>query len=93
MGDEYSYACDKLRTFLFERVYNDSEPKKEEYKAIQMLKMLYEYFIMDISRLPEGYATLDTTDSQKVCDYIANMTDSYSIFIFNKIFVPKGWQY
>lgn len=93
MNDEYSYACDKLRTFLFERVYNDSEPKREEHKAIQMLKMLYEYFIEETSRLPEGYATLNTTDSQKVCDYIASMTDSYSIFMFNKIFVPKGWQY
>lgn len=93
MDDEFSYACNKLRTFLFERVYNDSEPKKEEHKAIQMLKMLYEYFIEDISRLPEGYVALETSDSQKVCDYIASMTDSYSIFVFNKIFVPKGWQY
>ncbi|HEY8389388.1 MAG TPA: deoxyguanosinetriphosphate triphosphohydrolase [Clostridia bacterium] len=93
MNDEFTYACDKLREFLFERVYNDSEPKKEEHKVVMMIKMLYEYFIENINKLPKGYANLNATDAQKVCDYIASMTDGYSIFVFNNIFVPKGWQY
>ncbi len=93
MDEQFDSACSKLRAFLFERVYNDSEPKKEEHKAVEMLKILYQYFLSDINRLPQGYRALNAADCQKVCDYIASMTDSYSIFIFNNIFVPKGWQY
>lgn len=93
MDKELSQASGKLLEFLFERVYNNSKPKEEEHKAIKMLKMLYDYFIEDISRLPRGYAELDATDSQKVCDYLSGMTDGYAIYTFNKIFVPKGWEY
>lgn len=93
MDAEFTQASDKLRKFLFERVYNGSKPKEEEHKAIKMLKMLYDYFIEDISRLPQGYIELEASDSQKVCDYLAGMTDGYAIHTFNKIFVPKGWEY
>jgi len=93
MDDEFTQASERLRDFLFKRVYDGSKPKEEEHKAVRMLKMLFEYFLEDIDRLPKGYAQLEADDSQKVCDYIASMTDRYSIHVFNSIFVPKGWEY
>ena len=30
---------------------------------------------------------------QVVCDYISSMTDRYAVYIFNKIFVPRGWSF
>ena len=26
-----------------------------------------------------------------VCDYVAEMTDSYAINTFEEVFIPKGW--
>lgn len=93
MNDDFQYATDKLREFMFECIYNDSEPKREEQKAIDMIKILFEYFVKDISRLPSDYANFEASDMQKVCDYLASMTDRYAVYIFDNIFVPKSWTY
>lgn len=93
MSDEFKQASEELYNFLYKNVYQNSKPKEEESKAITMLKMLFNYYMKNIDQLPKGYAELDASNQQKVCDYLAGMTDSYAIYTFNKIFVPKGWEY
>lgn len=93
MSADFESATAGLRDYMFRTVYRNSEPKKEEAKAIEMLKYLYKYYIADLSRLPEGYRNLDASDGQKVCDYIATMTDRYAVHTFSNIYVPKGWAF
>lgn len=95
LGDEVSSACEKLRAFMFERVYQTRFARGEEEKAERMISALYEYFIKNPDKLPENYIsfTQNYPIQQVVCDYISSMTDRYAVYTFNKIFVPRGWTF
>ena len=45
MSSEVSEATEKLRSFMFERVYMDDTAKKEEKKAGFILERLFQYFM------------------------------------------------
>ena len=94
MRPEYEKAMDRLRSFMFERVYRNPVAKGEESKARDILKRLYEYYIADPDRLPTDFRPqLDFDGMERVvCDYIAGMTDKYAIYKFEEIFIPNAWQ-
>ncbi len=59
-----------------------------------MLRSLYEYFVEHPDELPGDYFVLMTQGEpleRVVCDYIACMTDRYSISVYKKLFIPKSW--
>ncbi len=95
MGEEVRQASDKLRAFMFERVYRTKYAMGEEEKAERMLSAMYDYFIKYPEKLPETYLKLMNTypREQVVCDYISSMTDRYAVKVFNSIFVPRGWTF
>ncbi len=88
-------ASEKLRAFMFKRVYYSSTAKSEEEKAERMLTEMYSYFIENCKEMPQTYISLldKFPREQVVCDYISSMTDRYAVFKFNSIFVPKGWTF
>ncbi|MBD3229850.1 MAG: HD domain-containing protein [Candidatus Lokiarchaeota archaeon] len=97
-------ALKKLKTFNYEKIYENQEIKKEsEYRIIKnMFKKIFNYFL---NKLKEKDTTSEvfkdhlnnigpnylenTAPEQIVIDYIAGMTDSYFIDIFQKISIPK----
>lgn len=95
MEREIEEASERLRGFMFERVYLSPTAKGEEEKAERMLTETYSYFIKNPDNLPENYRKfLDKfSKEQVVCDYLSSMTDRYAVYTFNKIFVPKGWTF
>ncbi len=83
-------AMMKLRAFLTENVYVGSEAKKEEEKAKDVIQRLYEYFIKNPDKVPQG---VDTDDiDRRVCDYIAGMSDRYAVHMYKTLFLPRSWQ-
>ena len=46
-------------------------------------------------KLPQEYYKNANEDGleRAVCDYIAGMTDRYAISEYEKLFIPKVWQY
>lgn len=96
MSLEVEEAMRDLRKFMFAKVYMNPEAKSEEKKAVQMITELYHYFCEFPDTLPRHYILEveknETNIEQIVCDYIAGMTDPYSVKIFQEIFVPKSWQ-
>lgn len=96
MSVEVAEAMRDLRMFMFQNVYTNPEAKSEEKKAIQMIEELYHYFSIHPSELPRHYIQRIENGAgdkeRNICDYIAGMTDSYSVKIFNEIFIPKSWQ-
>jgi len=94
MRSDILEATDKLRDFLFKNVYDNNIAKTEEKKAEFMLEQLYEYFVRNYDLLLPEYETIvnDEGTERAVCDYIAGMTDRYSISEYCKIFVPKTWK-
>ena len=95
MESEVEDASERLREFMFERVYYSPTAKGEEDKAERMLTETYRYFVKNPDKLPQSYIKfLDRfSTEQVVCDYISSMTDRYAVYTFNKIFVPNGWTF
>jgi len=93
MSNEVRESTEKLRNFMFEKVYIDSSAKKEENKAKYVIEELFRYFIKHPEKLPPEYrCNIERYgDEQVVCDYIAGMTDRYALRVFCEIYVPKGW--
>lgn len=84
-------ATGDLRTFLFENVYIGSEGKSEEGKAKRLLKLLFEFFMDNINKLPAEYLEFEKNHKKAVVDYIAGMTDRYAINLGRKFFIPTPW--
>lgn len=95
MDSSVEKASEDLRAFMFERVYLSGSAKREEIKAERMLTEMYSHFISNPGDLPQVYITLleKYPREQVVCDYLSSMTDRYAIYIFDSIFVPKGWTF
>lgn len=90
--DCYSAFMD-LHSFMFTAVYTNPVCKGEESKAVGMLEKIYSYYIEHIDEMPEEYISIAETDGNEraVCDYIAGMSDTYALKVFNKLFVPMCW--
>ncbi len=93
MEREIGEATEKLREFLFEKVYTNPTAKGEEKKAEEMLEALYRYFVSDPEQLPEEHrVALGKYPTERVvCDYIAGMTDRYAVTLYRQLFIPRMW--
>ena len=91
---EVTDALEKLRDFMFERVYRNPVAKGEEYKARDIIGMLYEHYLKHPEQIPANFRPqLDFDGIERtVCDYIACMTDKYAVYKFGDIFIPTAWQ-
>ncbi len=95
MADDVKEAFDRLHSFMFKYVYTNPVCKSEEGKAESMIKELFRYFSANPDRMPEFYYDIAKREGSQraACDYISGMSDSYSLKIFNDLFVPKTWEY
>lgn len=94
MRDEEWQATLELRKFLFENVYHNKTAKQEEEKAIEMLRILFEYFVKHPNEMPEIYRRnlVNEPVERCVCDFISGMTDRYAIDLFRELYVPTMWR-
>lgn len=90
MSEEKAEALDRLRSFMFERVYERSNKLIQE-SAERMLTELYTYFTDRYEELPPLYYAVLERDGvdRAVCDYLSSMTDKYAISVFKRLFVPR----
>ncbi|MBE6984717.1 MAG: deoxyguanosinetriphosphate triphosphohydrolase [Ruminococcaceae bacterium] len=94
MDAEVEAAMQKLRAFMFERVYKNPVAKGEEAKAREILKRLYEYYVRNPEKLPPDFQPQLSFDGMErtVCDYIAGMSDKYAMYKYDELFIPTAWQ-
>jgi dGTPase len=76
-SDEVGGAMDRLRTFMFERVYLAPAAQSEQPRIERMLRTLFEQLAGD--------------DPDWVADYISGMTDRYAIKVFSELSLPRGF--
>ncbi len=95
MSEEIKYHTDKLRDFMFNKVYLTSNAKKEDKKAKFIIEQLYIYYLNNFKELPlehrNYYNNSSSSKEDVVCDYIAGMTDKYVTNLFSKLFLPSPW--
>lgn len=96
MSAEIQEGLNDLRALMFRSVYQSYAAKKEEEKAIHMVKGLYTYYIRHPEAISKEYRNLPSLQNelpaQVVCDYISGMTDQYSMDKFREIYIPKMWE-
>lgn len=95
VSKEVEEAMLELRSYLFNTVYMNDKIKKNFDKAKKVIKELYEYFYENQEEFKVIYPRTPKegeTSERAVCDFIASMTDSYAITLYEKIFLPKRWQ-
>jgi dGTPase len=86
-------AMDELRTFLFTHVYIGSLAKKEEGKAIWVVKNIFCHLLQHPELLPaENRLRIDADGLPRVAaDFVAGMTDRYALRFYREQFLPQPW--
>ncbi|MFR5876415.1 MAG: deoxyguanosinetriphosphate triphosphohydrolase [Eubacterium sp.] len=93
MDDNYWQLFNELHKFMFVAVYKNPVCKSEESKAIAMIEKLFQYYMKNPEQMPSEFLQIAEEEGTEraVCDYIAGMSDNYSVKIFNQLFVPMFW--
>lgn len=94
MSEPIADAMQKLRKFMFERVYQNPEAKSEEGKAEMLMETLYHYYLKNIDDLPEEFLEMISQGEPRervVCDYVGAMSDRFAIAQYEEIYIPKSW--
>lgn len=98
--DEVSIEADiegymgELRSFLYERVYENPLVHADFLKCSHIIEELYGYFLghPDAFLQEAGWTDFYDDPSTCVCDFIALMTDRYAFNLFERIFLPLPWK-
>jgi dGTPase len=90
-GEEVGSAMDALRTFMFERVYLGTAARREHAKIETVVRTLFDHYADAPELLPDGGGAPDADIAQRVTDYVAGMTDRYSIRAFEALSVPDAF--
>lgn len=86
MSEEGWEYTTKLRSWMFENVYNDaSTAKLEENKARRIIRELFYYYCDLLKNICPQEKIV-----RVVTDYISGMTDRYAVERYKDIFIPTG---
>jgi dGTPase len=90
MSERIMRGVKELRDFLYERVYFSPEAREELAKTGKIIRDLH----ARVLERPEGFVkTYPAPDPLEVraADFIAGMTDSYALALYEKLFFPHAW--
>ena len=90
LSDKVKEAMDTFRSFMFEHIYHSETLAHERRQAVYVLRALYEWFLEHFDELPEEFVRREERWGRQkiVTDYVAGLTDSYAVQLFNEIFMP-----
>ena len=86
-SDEIGGGMQRLRDFMFERVYLGPEARSEHERVKRTVRGLFDHYMEHPREVPEGTPGTDLV--QRVTDYLAGMTDRYCIAMFRRIALPE----
>jgi dGTPase len=86
-GDEVGGTMDRLRTFMFERVYLGAEAQRERGRIERMLRALFDSYV----DAPPPALVRGANDAERITDWIAGMTDRFALRAFEELSVPRGF--
>ena len=94
VSPERTLAYNAFYAFMYESVYRNPIAKSEESKVLGILEAIFNYFVTHPEEMTEEYRAIAEQEGLRraVADYVAGMTDSYVITVYERLFVPKGWR-
>jgi dGTPase len=94
MSAPIAAATEALKEFLFDRVYWNASTGDQDLRKSQ--HVIHALFRLYMEQPEQMNLRADLREwpvperAQKVCDFIAGMTDRYAVASFDRQFVPKG---
>jgi dGTPase len=86
-GEEVGQAMDRLRDFMFERVYLGATAQREKPRIERVLRTLFQHYAAN----PPPAAVEGASEPERIVDYLAGMTDRYAIRVFSDLSLPQGF--
>ena len=86
-GADAGDAMDRLRTFMFERVYLGPDSRREASRIERMLRSLFAYYAEN----PPPPLVDDASEADRVVDWLAGMTDRFALRAFKDLSLPRGF--
>src|SRR4051794_14723728 len=86
-GPEAGEAMDRLRTFLFERVYLGPESRSEAARIERLLRTLFAHYAEE----PPPAMVAAASEVERVVDWLAGMTDRFALRAFTDLSLPRGF--
>ncbi len=90
MSERIMKGVKELRDFLYERVYFSAEAREELAKTEKIIRDLYVRVLERPDDHIKPYPAGDPVEV-RAADFIAGMTDSYALALYEKIFFPHAW--
>jgi dGTPase len=91
MSEAILAAVLRLRTFLFDAVYENATATAEFRKASDILSGLWD----KVRERPDEFLDRITIETEGLDaaarDFVAGMTDRYAVRLFEQLFIPKPW--
>jgi dGTPase len=86
-------ALNELREFLMQSVYSSDPIEREKERARHVVTELFRHFQVRPDSMPASFQDDPRGEGvdRRVADYIAGMTDSFAIQLFQDLFVPRMW--
>jgi dGTPase len=86
-GPEAGEAMDRLRTFMFERVYLGPESRGEAARIERMLRTLFAHY----AEQPPVAIVDGASEPERIVDWLAGMTDRFALRTFSELSLPRGF--
>src|SRR3954453_12424740 len=86
-GEQAGEAMDRLRTFMFERVYLGHAVQTEHGRIERMLRALFDHY----AEHPPPAIAAEATEEERVVDWLAGMTDRFAVRVFAELSLPQGF--
>jgi dGTPase len=86
-GSEAGAAMDRLRTFMFERVYLGPDSRREAGRIERLMRSLFAYYADN----PPPELVADAGEADRVVDWLAGMTDRFALRAFGELSLPRGF--
>jgi len=86
-GADAGEAMDRLRSFMFERVYLGHAVQAEHGRVERMLRALFGHYAEN----PPPAIAPDAGEVERVVDWLAGMTDRFAVRVFSELSLPQGF--
>jgi dGTPase len=86
-GPDAGSAMDRLRSFMFERVYLGPESRSQAARIERMLRALFAHYVES----PPPLRAAGADEGQQIVDWLAGMTDRFALRAFTDLSLPRGF--
>ncbi|MGH8946365.1 MAG: HD domain-containing protein [Acidimicrobiia bacterium] len=81
-------VMDRLRAFMFEKVYLRPQAEQQKERVIMVIQDLVRYHQQHPQEVPDSYTVPDADPLTRAIDYVAGMTDRFALQAHERIYRP-----